>query len=94
LFMAGIQPIGQAGKISLARYQKLAECIRLVLHNAIEQGGTTLRDFVNETGKPGYFQQQLKVYGRSGLPCISCQLPLTEIRISNRSTVFCKNCQK
>ncbi len=94
LFMAGIQPIGQAGKISLARYQKLAECIRLVLHNAIEQGGTTLRDFVNETGKPGYFQQQLKVYGRSGLPCISCQHPLTEIRISNRSTVFCENCQK
>jgi formamidopyrimidine-DNA glycosylase len=94
LFMAGIQPTRQAGKVSLARYQKLAECIRVVLRQAIEQGGTTLRDFVNEAGKPGYFQQQLKVYGRSGLPCATCQHPLTEIRISNRSTVFCGICQR
>jgi formamidopyrimidine-DNA glycosylase len=94
LFMAGIQPTRQAGKVSLARYQKLAECIRVVLRHAIEQGGTTLRDFVNEAGKPGYFQQQLKVYGRSGLPCVTCQQPLTEIRIANRSTVFCGVCQR
>ena len=93
LFMAGIQPKRPAGKISLARYQKLAGCIRTVLQHAIEQGGTTLRDFVNEAGKPGYFQQQLKVYGRAGLPCVSCNQPLTEIRIANRSTVFCGNCQ-
>ncbi|TAN65988.1 MAG: bifunctional DNA-formamidopyrimidine glycosylase/DNA-(apurinic or apyrimidinic site) lyase [Methylobacter sp.] len=94
LFMAGIQPTRQAGKISLARYQKLAECIRVVLQHAITQGGTTLRDFVNEAGKPGYFQQQLKVYGRTGLPCINCNQPLTEIRIANRSTVFCNACQR
>ncbi len=94
LFMAGIQPTRQAGKISLARYQKLAECIRVVLQQAIEQGGTTLRDFVNEAGKPGYFQQQLRVYGRAGLPCVSCNQPLTEIRIANRSTVFCGDCQR
>jgi len=94
LFMAGIQPTRQAGKVSLARYQKLAECIRVVLRQAIEQGGTTLRDFVNEAGKPGYFQQQLRVYGRAGLPCTTCQQPLTEIRISNRSTVFCGGCQR
>lgn len=94
LFMAGIRPTRQAGKISLARYQKLAECIRIVLSQAIQQGGTTLRDFVNEAGKPGYFQQQLRVYGRAGLACIDCRQPLTEIRLSNRSTVFCSHCQQ
>lgn len=94
LFMSGILPTRHAGKVSLARYQKLAECIAVVLRQAIEQGGTTLRDFVNEAGKPGYFQQQLRVYGRAGLPCISCKQPLTEIRIANRSTVFCSACQR
>ncbi len=94
LFMAGILPSRQAGKVSLVRYQKLADCIRLILHNAIQQGGTTLRDFVNEAGNPGYFKQQLKVYSRKGLPCISCQQALTEIRLSNRSTVFCAKCQR
>ncbi len=94
LFMAGIQPTRHAGKVSLAHYRKLAESIRVVLQQAIEQGGTTLKDFVNEAGKPGYFQQQLRVYGRAGLPCASCQRPLTEIRIANRSTVFCSTCQR
>ena len=94
LFMAGILPSRQAGKVSLARYQKLAECIRVVLQHAILQGGTTLRDFVNEAGKPGYFQQQLKVYGRAGLPCIHCLQPLIETRLANRSTVFCAVCQR
>ena len=94
LFMAGILPSRQAGKISLARYERLAECIRVVLQNSIQQGGTTLRDFVNEAGKPGYFKQQLKVYGRKGLPCVDCQHPLNEIRLANRSTVFCDDCQR
>ena len=94
LFMAGIRPSRQAGKISLRRYQNLAECIRVILQNSIQQGGTTLRDFVNEAGKPGYFKQQLRVYGRKGLPCIQCQQPLTEIRLANRSTVFCSVCQR
>jgi formamidopyrimidine-DNA glycosylase len=94
LFMAGILPSRQAGKISLARYQKLAESIQVILQHAIQQGGTTLRDFVNEAGKPGYFKQQLKVYGRKGLPCIHCQQPLNEIRLANRSTVFCSECQR
>jgi formamidopyrimidine-DNA glycosylase len=93
LFMAGILPTRQAGRISLQRYIKLAECIRRVLEQAILQGGTTLRNFVNESGKPGYFKQQLAVYGRMGLACIRCDLPLTEVRISNRTTVFCSRCQ-
>ncbi|WP_394753404.1 bifunctional DNA-formamidopyrimidine glycosylase/DNA-(apurinic or apyrimidinic site) lyase [Crenothrix sp.] len=93
LFMAGIHPLKHAGQISLAEYNKLSDCIRTALANAIQQGGTTLRDFVNEAGKPGYFQQQLRVYGRAGLPCVSCQQLLQEVRLSNRSTVFCVSCQ-
>ncbi|MEQ1530255.1 MAG: bifunctional DNA-formamidopyrimidine glycosylase/DNA-(apurinic or apyrimidinic site) lyase [Methylococcales bacterium] len=94
LFMAGLHPLKAAGHISLAEYQKLAACIRQILGNAIQQGGTTLRDFVNAAGKPGYFQQQLSVYGRSGLACINCANTLEEIRIANRSSVFCSQCQR
>ena len=65
----------------------------MILQQAIQQGGTTLRDFVNEAGKPGYFKQQLRVYGRKGLPCVQCQLP-AETRLANRSTVFCSDCQR
>jgi formamidopyrimidine-DNA glycosylase len=93
LFMAGLHPLKHAGQITLAEYDKLAACIRTALYNAIQQGGTTLRDFVNEAGKPGYFQQQLRVYGRTGLPCVQCQETLLEVRLSNRSTVFCSHCQ-
>ncbi len=94
LFMAGILPTRQAGKVSLARYQQLADRIRVVLQHSIDQGGTTLRDFVNEAGNPGYFKQQLRVYGRTGQPCINCRQPLTEVRLANRSTVFCNHCQR
>jgi formamidopyrimidine-DNA glycosylase len=94
LFMAGLHPNRQSGRISLARYQRLAECIKEVLQHAIQQGGTTLRNFVNESGNPGYFKQQLRVYGRAGQPCNNCSQPLTEIRIANRTTVFCGTCQK
>ncbi len=94
LFMAGLLPTRHAGTITLDDYQRLVDCIRVVLRHAIEQGGTTLRDFVNESGKAGYFQQQLRVYGRTGLPCVTCQQPLQEVRTQNRSTVFCCVCQK
>lgn len=93
LFKSRILPTRQAGKISWQRYQVLAECIQAVLKEAIDQGGTTLRNFVNESGKPGYFKQQLEVYGRGGLGCNRCRTPLTEIRIANRSTVYCRFCQ-
>jgi formamidopyrimidine-DNA glycosylase len=94
LFMAGIHPSRHAGKISLPRYQRLADCIKAVLQSAIQQGGTTLRNFVNEAGNPGYFKQQLCVYGRAGHPCQNCLHPLSEIRITNRTTVYCSHCQK
>lgn len=94
LFMAGLLPTRHAGTIALDDYQRLVACIRTVLQQAITQGGTTLRDFVNEAGKAGYFQQQLRVYGRTGQPCLTCQQALQEIRLNNRSTVFCCECQK
>ena len=93
LFMAGVLPLQPAGTLILEQYEKLVECIKVILHHAITQGGTTLRDFVNEDGKPGYFKQHLKVYGRKGLPCVNCQSLLIEVRLANRSTVCCQTCQ-
>jgi formamidopyrimidine-DNA glycosylase len=94
LFLAGIRPDRAAGRISLARYQQLAENVKQVLTSAITQGGTTLRDFVGGDGKPGYFAQQLYVYGRQGLSCKRCGKKLQESRISQRTTVYCVACQR
>ncbi len=94
LFMAGIHPARQAGRVSLKRYQKLVECIKTVLQEAIKQGGTTLRDFVNEQGEPGYFQQSLSVYGKSGAECITCSTLIQQIKIAQRASFFCLTCQK
>lgn len=93
LFWAGIHPKRQAGRIALARYQRLADSIKHVLQAAIQQGGTTLRDFYNGEGKPGYFQQSLCVYGRAGRPCPTCQTPIKQITIGQRSSYYCPNCQ-
>ena len=93
LYMAGINPRRAAGKISRKKYRLLAEVTREVLEDSIAQGGTTLRDFVNGDGKPGYFKQQLNVYGKVGEPCISCQVPIREIRQGQRSTFYCPKCQ-
>ncbi|HET8710879.1 MAG TPA: bifunctional DNA-formamidopyrimidine glycosylase/DNA-(apurinic or apyrimidinic site) lyase [Spongiibacteraceae bacterium] len=94
LFSAGIRPDRAAGRISRARYAALADEVKRVLARSIEQGGTTLRDFVGGDGKPGYFRQQLNVYGRGGEPCRACKTILKEIRLGQRSTVFCVSCQK
>ena len=94
LYMAGIHPGRAAGRISRKKYRLLAEVIKEVLTDAIEQGGTTLQDFVNGEGKPGYFSQYLNVYGKAGEPCISCRVPIREIRQGQRSTFYCPKCQK
>ncbi|WP_462152229.1 bifunctional DNA-formamidopyrimidine glycosylase/DNA-(apurinic or apyrimidinic site) lyase [Pseudoalteromonas xiamenensis] len=94
LFKAGIHPQSEAGKVSLARYQRLTPIIKSTLAAAIEQGGTTLKDFAQSDGKPGYFAQELLVYGRKGQPCVTCFTELTEIRLGQRSTVYCKRCQR
>jgi len=94
LYMAGISPTREAGSISLARYSRLVEAVKDVLAKAITQGGTTLKDFVGGDGKPGYFKQELQVYGRGGQPCWTCMKELSEIRIAQRTTVFCRRCQR
>jgi formamidopyrimidine-DNA glycosylase len=94
LFRSGIRPDRCAGNISLQRYTALAGHIQEVLAAAIVQGGTTLRDFVNGNGEPGYFQQTLAVYGRGGEACDACQGQLKEIRLGQRSSVFCPRCQR
>lgn len=94
LFMAGIDPRRPAGRIALARYQGLVGAVKTVLQEAIDQGGTTLRDFVGGDGKPGYFQQQLRVYGREGQPCRQCAASLQRVVIGQRATVFCPVCQR
>lgn len=94
LFKAGISPRRQAGKISRKRYSKLVEMIKEVLAQAIEQGGTTLRDFVQAEGKPGYFQQQLNVYGRTDEECPVCGSGIRQIKQGQRSTFYCSACQR
>lgn len=94
LFEAGIHPNTSAHTISLEKYQLLAKAIKKILQQAIKKGGTTLKDFLNSDGKPGYFSLKLKVYGRDGLPCMQCKTILTHLRLGQRSTVFCEKCQK
>ena len=94
LFLSGIHPRRPAGRISKTRYAVLADNIKQVLTSAIAQGGTTLRDFVGGDGKPGYFAQQLYVYGRGGDACKRCGGELREVRLGQRSTVFCVTCQR
>jgi formamidopyrimidine-DNA glycosylase len=93
LFLAGIHPSRQAGRIGRARIAELVAAIKVVIGRAIEQGGTTLRDFTRADGKPGYFKQELAGYGRGGLACIHCHTKLKERRHNNRATVYCPNCQ-
>ncbi|MDP2091540.1 MAG: zinc finger domain-containing protein, partial [Pseudohongiella sp.] len=93
LFMAGILPQTEAGKLTVERYDRLVGCIKQVISHAITVGGTTLRDFVGGDGKPGYFQQSLLVYGRAEQPCKQCGTLLVEIRQTQRSSVYCPLCQ-
>ena len=94
LFYAGIRPLTEAGKGRRARMARLVPAVKMVLAKAIDAGGTSLRDFLREDGKPGYFRHELQVYGREGEACYACEGPLTSLRISNRATVYCRRCQR
>ena len=94
LFLSRIHPLRAAGKISESRYVLLVKNIKSVLNKALKKGGTTLRDFNNEEGKPGYFSIELKAYGRQGLPCPTCGKPLRAVKQSQRTTTYCTNCQR
>ena len=94
LFMARISPLTPVHQISLARYRKLATAIKKILAEAITQGGSTLKDFVNVNGASGYFQQNYFVYNRTDFPCRVCNSPIRQLKQGQRSTFYCVKCQK
>lgn len=94
LFLAGIRPTTSALRISKLRAVRLHAAICQVLARAVETGGSTLRNFSNAEGNVGHFQHEAKVYGRTGLPCYQCEMPIKAIRQGQRSTYYCANCQK
>jgi formamidopyrimidine-DNA glycosylase len=94
LFAAGIDPRRAAGKVSRERYARLAAEVKRILAWAIERGGTTLRDFLNPDGAPGYFFRELNVYGRAGEPCRVCATPIRQVTLGQRSTFWCPRCQR
>ncbi|SDC42215.1 DNA-(apurinic or apyrimidinic site) lyase [Cupriavidus sp. YR651] len=93
LFRAGIRPTTPAGRLSLARCEKLAVAVRETLAEAIARGGSTLRDFVGSDGSSGYFQLDCFVYDRAGEPCRVCGNPVRQIVQGQRSTFYCPHCQ-
>lgn len=93
LFMAGIHPQRSSSALTPEECRLLVREIKRILAGAIRRGGTTLRDFVGGDGKPGYFAQELMVYGRGKATCKRCQTTLQEIRLGQRTTVFCPTCQ-
>ncbi|MGH8175241.1 MAG: bifunctional DNA-formamidopyrimidine glycosylase/DNA-(apurinic or apyrimidinic site) lyase, partial [Steroidobacter sp.] len=94
LFRAGIRPRRAAGRIRRAEFDALATSIKAVLSDAIRAGGTTLRDYINPEGMPGYFRQKLYVYERGGEPCRLCNTPIRHFVQGQRSTYFCPECQR
>jgi len=94
LFRAGIRPRRAAGRLKPQEFAALAKSVKQVLREAIRSGGTTLRDYVNADGMPGYFRQKLFVYERSEEPCRVCKTPIKHFVQGQRSTYFCPTCQK
>ncbi|WP_298135426.1 bifunctional DNA-formamidopyrimidine glycosylase/DNA-(apurinic or apyrimidinic site) lyase [Acidiferrobacter sp.] len=94
LFAAGIHPRRAAGRIAARRYDTLARAIVTVLSQAVAAGGTTLKDFSASDGRPGYFQQKLQVYGRTGEACPRCATPIARLTVGARSCYYCPHCQR
>lgn len=93
LFGAKINPFKAASSLTFADCENLVIAIQKVLEAAIFKGGTTIRDFASGADERGYFQTELKVYGRTGKPCYACKTPIVEIRLGQRSTFYCPCCQ-
>jgi formamidopyrimidine-DNA glycosylase len=94
LFRAHIRPRRAAGRLQREEFAALAAAIKAVLQDAIRAGGTTLRDYINPEGMPGYFKQKLFVYERGGKPCRKCGTLIKHFVQGQRSTYFCPTCQK
>lgn len=94
LFLCHIHPQLPANQLSLEECHTLAKTIKAVLEKSIQQGGTTLKDFQQPDGKPGYFAQELLIYGKKGQPCPKCATPIENLVIGQRNSFFCPQCQK
>lgn len=94
LFKCGLHPQKPAGKITKAQVALLTETIKAELTRAIQQGGTTLKDFFQPDGKPGYFAQELQIYGKKGKDCPKCGAKIESLVIAQRNSFFCPKCQK
>jgi len=94
LFDSGIHPLRRCNQIALEHYNRLTSSIKMILQRSIERGGTTLRDFIGTDGHPGYFKQDLLVYGRVGLLCIQCSATIKRIVVGQRGTFYCPVCQR
>ncbi len=94
LFMSKINPERPSGNLKKNEIELLTSSIKEVLTKAIAAGGTTLKDFVSGDNSPGYFKQELNVYGRDTLPCHICGSLIKKIKQAGRGTFYCPNCQK
>lgn len=94
LFLSGVWPLLPVKNINHKQFETIVAATKTILKKAITAGGTTLKDFINSEGKPGYFKQQLLVYGRAGMPCFTCNTRIKKIVIGQRSSTFCPRCQR
>ncbi len=94
LFRAGLRPTRPCHRVRRTECQRLVDAVREVLNEAIAAGGSTLRDYVDARGRPGYFQLAHQVYGRRGQPCTKCGTAILEVRLGGRSSCYCPKCQK
>lgn len=94
LFLCNLHPQKTAGSLTKAQCGQLVEQIKQVLSNGIQQGGTTLKDFLQPDGRPGYFVQELRVYGNKDKPCPTCGTKIESLVIGQRNSFYCPKCQK
>jgi len=93
LFNIGVHPAQPASTLSKLQVEKLVVEVKRILKQAIELGGSTLRDYTNAMGENGYFQQTLLAYGRAGEMCVNCETTLENLKLGQRASVFCPQCQ-
>ena len=94
LFTTGIYPARPSGSLTMHDWQRLLPELRTILHHAIDCGGSTISDYMNASGRPGYFQVHFKVYGKNGAPCQECGTPIEKVRLGGRASYFCPACQE
>jgi formamidopyrimidine-DNA glycosylase len=94
LARAGIRPRRRAATLTRADLNRLFESVQQVLNQAIAAGGSSVSDYVDAAGEPGFFQFQHRVYGREGEPCLSCRTSIKRVVIAGRSSHYCPKCQK